>query len=879
MKSTEKPSRTEAIQFHLNGVAVSADHHQEATALSVIRSTGCTSVKNGCSPQGHCGCCTAIVDQSAVMTCRYSAAKLEGKQVTTLEGFSRRKRELLSKSFVKAAGLQCGFCIPGIMVRAAVLLDKTPDADRALIAKTLTPHLCRCTGYVKILDAIQEAQQHWQGSTIPQISDEIAVGSSAARYRGIDHALGEKPFVDDMTLPGMLCGAVRLADHPRARILSIDTSAAESVPGVSKIITASDVPGERLVGLIFKDWPVFIAEGEVTHCVGSVLAAVAADSDEAARKACAAITVEYEVFTPITDPEEGLRQDAPEVHPGVPNLLKTTAYHRGDPGVALSTSQHIIEETFYSQRVEHAFLEPECALVTPEGSGIRLYTQGQGVHDEQKQLASVLNLELDQVQVELVSNGGAFGGKEDMSIQAHAALLAFHTQLPVKVLLSRDESIRLHPKRHPLTMKYTLGADEEGRLTALKAHIVGDTGAYASVGDKVLERAAGHACGVYRVPNVEVEALTVYTNNPPSGAFRGFGVNQTAFAIEGLLDRLAERVGIDGYEVRDRNILEQGDMFGPGQIMGEGLGIRQTLEAVKEDYKSAQFAGIACGIKNTGIGNGMADIGRSLIRIESVDSIVVYTGFTEMGQGLYTILRQVVCHQTGVDADLVEVKVDTTYPVECGMTTASRATLLATEAVRRAAVKLADKLGSGDSIEDLVGHEFGGEFICNFTVEPSDRGGEGEVTHVTFGFATQVVTLSDKGEVEKVIASHDVGRVMNRALCEGQIEGAVHMGLGFALTEELPVVDGWPVSTMLNDLQILRARHVPEIEVRLLEIPDPHTEYGVKGVGEIGLVPTAGAVAGALYQFDGIRRNRLPMRGSAAARAFLNKKFHQPDQA
>lgn len=852
------------------------DHHQAATALSVIREAGCHSVKNGCSPQGHCGCCTAIVDDSAVMTCRYAASKLEGKAVTTLEGFSRRKRELLSKSFVKVAGLQCGFCIPGIMVRAAILLDKRPDATRSKIAKALNPHLCRCTGYVKILDAIMEAQRHWQGKTTPQISDEMAIGSSAARYRGVDHALGEKPFVDDMVLPNMLFGAVRLSDHPRARVLSIDTSEAERVPGVTKIITASDVPGERVVGLIFQDWPVFIGQGEVSHCVGSVLAAVAADSDEAARQACEAINVEYEVLQPVTEPDQALDHASPEVHPGKSNLLKRIAYHRGDLEEALRSSAHIIEETFHSQRVEHAFLEPECALATPEAGGIRLYTQGQGVHDDQKQLASVLDLDLDQVQVELVSNGGAFGGKEDMSIQAHAALLAFHTQRPVKVLLSRDESIRLHPKRHPLTMKYTIAADDVGRLTALKAHIVGDTGAYASVGDKVLERAAGHACGVYRVPNVDVEALTVYTNNPPNGAFRGFGVNQTAFAIEGLLDRLAERVGIDGYEIRDRNILEKGDMFGPGQIMSEGLGIRETLEAVREDYKSARFAGIACGIKNTGIGNGMADIGRSLIRIEGVDSIVVYTGFTEMGQGLYTILRQVVCHETGLDPDLVEVKVDTTYPVECGMTTASRATLLATEAVRRAAVKLASRLES-HGINELVDNEFTGEFICDFTVKPSDSGGEGEVTHVTFGFATQVVILSDNGEVEKVIASHDVGRVMNRALCEGQIEGAVHMGLGFALTEELPVEGGWPVSTKLNDLQILRAKHIPEIEVRLLEIPDPHTEYGVKGVGEIGLVPTAGAVAGALYQFDGIRRNRLPMRGSAAARAYLNKKFHQED--
>lgn len=865
-------------KFTLNGEPIAAEHHQDATALSAIRAAGCMSPKNGCAPQGHCGCCTVLIDGKPVMSCLHNAAKIEGKEITTLEGFDERKRDVLSRAFVKAAGLQCGFCIPGIMVRAASLLDKQPDASRERIAKVLNPHLCRCTGYVKILDAVEEAREHWETETVPELSTEYGIGSSATRYLGVEHTLGEKPYVDDMELPGMLHGAVRLSDHPRARVVRIDTSAAQAVAGVHKIITASDIPGERYVGLIYPDWPVIIAEGETTHCVGSVLAAVAADSWEAAREACAAIEIEYEVLEPVTDPNQAMAQGAAQVHPNRPNLLKTIAYTRGDADAAMAGAAHVLEDTYTTQRIEHAFLEPESALALPEGDGLRVYTQGQGVHDDQKQLSAMMGWELERVQVELVSNGGAFGGKEDLSVQPHAALLAHHTGRPVKVLLSRDESIRLHPKRHPLIMKYTIGADADGRLVGLKAHIVGDTGAYASVGDKVLERAAGHACGVYRVPNVNVEAHAVYTNNPPNGAFRGFGVNQTAFAIEGLLDRLADRVGIDGYDIRDRNILEIGDMFGPGQIMGEGLGIRETLESVRDDYKSAKYAGIACGIKNTGIGNGMADIGRAMARVEAPDRVVVYTGFTEMGQGLYTIIRQVLHHETGIDPNHIEVQVNTTYAVECGMTTASRATMLASEATRRAAVKLASAL-DGASLSDLVGQEYGGEFICDFTVKPGSQGGEGEVTHVTFGYATQVVMLDDDGKLEKVIAAHDVGRIMNRALCEGQLEGAIHMGLGYGLTEDLPVEGGWPVSTKLNDLQILRAKHVPEIEVRLLEVPDPHTKYGAKGVGEIGLVPTAAAVAGALHAFDGIRRTQLPMRGSAAARAILPRKFHEEDHA
>jgi xanthine dehydrogenase molybdenum-binding subunit len=510
----------------------------------------------------------------------------------------------------------------------------------------------------------------------------------------------------------------------------------------------------------------------------------------------------------------------------------------------------------------------------PDG-GLRLHTQGQGVHDDRRQVAAALDLDLDRVHVVLEPNGGGFGGKEDLSCQAHAALLAMRTKRPVRLELTRAQSILLSPKRHPITMDYTVACDDRGRLTAVRARIVGDTGGHLSVGTKVLERAAGHSCGPYRVPAVDVEAVTVYTNNPPSGAFRGFGVNQVAFAMEGLLDRLAEAVGIDGYDIRERNVLDEGDRFATGQRMDAGVGIRRTLEAVRDVYKGAPRAGIACGIKNTGMGNGMPDVGRTLIEVDRPDHLTVYTGFTEMGQGLLTVLQQVVCHETGLAPSIVDVVVSTDRPVECGMTTASRATMLASEATRRAAVSLRDALTHG-SLEALVGRGFPGEFVCDFTSAPGE-GGDDAVTHVAFGYATQVVLLDEAGRVDRVVAAHDVGRVMNRTGCTGQIEGAIVMGLGFALTEDLPCEGGVPVTTRIGDLGLLRSADVPRIDVKLLEVPEPHTEYGVKGVGEIGLVPTAPAVAAALYAFDGIRRTRLPMRGSAAARAILPRKRHEPD--
>ena len=869
------------ISFTLNGQAVSVEQSESMTVLEALREElQVTSPKDGCSPQGKCGCCTVMVNGKALMSCKQDLSKVDGGTVDTLEGMDPRKREVLARSFVKTGGLQCGFCIPGISMRVAGLLDRTPEPTEKQMKNALQPHLCRCTGYIKIFEAVREAALHWNADTMPEIDPAYNIGDGAARFLGSECVLGDKDYIDDMYLEGMLHGAVALSQYPRARVKSIDLSAAEALDGVVKVITAKDIPGAQKVGLIVKDWPVFIAEGQATHCTGSVIAAVAATSRDIARKATELIKVDYEVLEPVTDPVKAIEPDSPQVHEGQSNHYRTCIVKRGDIDKALAESTHVLTETFDTQRIEHAFLEPEAALAVPEGDGLHIYTQGQGVHDDQKQLASIMDWPLEKIRVTLVSNGGAFGGKEDLSIQQHTMLLAHHTQQPVKLTLTRDQSIRMHPKRHPLKMTYTVGCDAEGRLKAVKAYIIGDTGAYASVGDKVLERAAGHSCGAYSVEAVDVEALTVYTNNYPCGAFRGFGVNQTAFAIEGMLDRLAEKVGIDGYDMRERNILEEGKRFGPGQIMNEGIGLRQTLEALKDTYKNAKYVGIACGIKNTGIGNGMPDIGRALIEVNSPTHLTLYTGYTEMGQGLFTVLRQIVFEEVakdlGVEPQNIDVKVNTDYAVECGMTTASRGTVLAGEATRRACAKMREAASGGKTLSDMQDETFHGEFICDFTCKPG-TGGEDEITHLTFGYATQVVILNDDGSLREVVAAHDVGRVMNRVQCEGQIEGSIHMGLGYALTEDLPCEGGYPVSTDLNDLGIIRSKHVPEIKVKLLEVPDPLTHYGAKGVGEIGLVPTAAAVAGALRSFDGIYRIKLPMKGSAAARAILPKRLHEED--
>ena len=859
------------LRFKLNGRDTEVASVAGASLLSILRERcGVTSLKDGCSPQGQCGCCLALVGDRAVVTCAMKAEKAEGKEITTLEGLPDEERQMISDSFVAAAGVQCGFCIPGIALRAKHLVDRNSNPSREEIAKGIDVHLCRCTGYTKIVDAISLYAKVRCGEATAEPGRAGRVGDRLARYSGHQLAMGDRDYVADMTRDGMLHGAVRLSDRARAKVLRVDTSKAAAHPGVVAIATAADVPGKRWYGLILHDWPGFVAEGEEVRCVGDFIAAVAAVDDQTARDAAALVEVEYEELAAVVDPEAALKDGAPQVNPTYPNKLSHTVIRRGNVETALSSSAHVVTGTWQTQRVEHLFLEPECALAEPTQTGIKLYTQGQGIFDDRRQCAGFIGVPEEELEVELVPNGGAFGGKEDMSIQAHTVLLCHMTGKPVRLRLTREESIRVHPKRHPIKMTYTVGCDADGKLTAVVADMVGDTGAYASVGMKVLERAAGHGCGPYNVENVSIDAVAAATNNPPSGAMRGFGANQAHFAMGACMDMLAEKVGIDGWEIRWRNAVEVGHTFATGQVFEKSVGLKKTLLAVKDAYyeavKAGKAVGIGCGIKNAGIGNGAVEWGKARLVVESDGTISLYNGYTEMGQGLLTVLIQCAVEATGLDASLFKPKVDSVFALGCGQTTGSRATLFGGRAVKSAAEKLKAALDKGSTLADLEGEVFAADIKVDDTTALGQKTDKVK-THTTFGFATQVVIADENGRLEKVIAAHDVGRAVNPALCEGQIEGSVHMGLGSALTEELPCENGWPVTYKLRELGVLRARDMPEVEVILVEEHEPEGPYGAKGVGEIGLVPTAAAVAGALAAHDGIRRFELPMKDSPAARA------------
>ena len=847
------------ISFSVNGrqVSVDADHPHLLSALR--EELDVTSAKDGCSPSGQCGCCTVMIDGKAQVSCTYPVAKAAGREITTLEGIDDAERKKYSDAFSACGGLQCGYCIPGIVMRAKSQVDKKGAAlERDDMKRHLGAHLCRCTGYVKVLDAIDTVAK----GTEVQVTMPGGVGSRGTKYEAAELALGDRGYVDDIRVPGMLHAALHLTAHTRADIVSIDTSAALAAPGVEAVFTAADIPGERLVGIIYKDWPVMIGTGQRTSYAGDVIAVVVARTKREARAAAALVKVDYDVHRPIVDPVAAI--DDPEIAVAGTdgNVLSRSEYSRGDVDAALAASAHVVSESFRTQRIEHAFLEPESTLAVPDTANgtMHVYSGGQGVWDDRDQICAMLGVPTDRVTVELVSNGGGFGGKEDMSNQGHTALAAWLLQKPVKCTLSREESLLMHAKRHPIAMDYTVGCDADGRITAVRARMIGDSGAYASVGMKVLERAAGHATGPYHTPAVDVSSIAVRTNNPVCGAFRGFGANQAQFAMEGCLDRLAEKLGISGWEIRKRNVIHPGEVWGPGQIMDDGCaGAEMCLDRIKPAYDAAvaggKAVGLGLGLKNSGLGNGFREVARAVVHFREDGIVEVRHGWTEMGQGVHTVALQVAVEELGIPAEAIRVIVDTTRQLGFGQTTGSRGTLMAAASVQKAC---AAAIEGGRKI----GVDYVGEHVIDWTQHLGEPGVDNPVIHSAFGYAAQLVVMDPTTqEIEKVVAVHDVGRAVNPTLCEGQIEGAVHMGLGYALTEDFPSDErGFPVNMTLRSLGILRPKDVPDIEVELVECPQPRSPYGVKGVGEIGLVPTAPAVAAALHAADGTWRNRLPMK-------------------
>ena len=841
--------------FTVNGKPVTVEQNQKL--IRYLRdSLGLTSVKDGCS-EGACGTCTVLIDGRPTRACIPQTDKLEGKSVLTVEGLTDFEKRVYTYAFGQAGAVQCGFCIPGMVMCAKALLDGNPNPAREEAAFAIRSNICRCTGYVKIIDAILLAAELFRAGEVPAVPADWSLGARVPRVDVEEKVTGTGVYPDDVYMDGMLYASAVRSAYPRARVLAIHTEEAKALPGVAGVFTAADIPGSNKVGHLKKDWDTMIAVGDVTHYLGDAVCIVAAEDAETLAKAKALVKVDYEELPMVRSPQEAMAEGAPLVH-REGNLLAHKHIQRGDPAAAIAKSKYVLTEKFSTPWTEHAFLEPECAVAYPDGDGVMILSTDQGTYDTQHETMGMLGLPAEKVKVRNCLVGGGFGGKEDVTVQHHAALAAYLTKRPVKVKLSRSESLLIHPKRHPMEMEFTLGCDENGIIQGVKASVVADTGAYASLGGPVLERACTHAAGPYNYQNFEIDGWAWYTNNPPAGAFRGFGVTQTCFCIESLLNQMADVVGISPWEIRWRNAIRPGQELPNGQIVDESTGLAETLEAVKPYYEKAKYAGLACAMKNAGVGVGIPDTGRVRLTVED-GKVHIFAGASCIGQGLGTVLTQMICGQTGLShEDVVYERSNTYFAPDSGTTSGSRQTLFTGEACRRACQGLKAALEEG-GLASLNGREFYGEYLGK--TDPLGADVPNPVSHIAYGYATQVCILDEDGKLKQIVAANDVGKAVNPLSVEGQIEGGVVMSMGYALTERYPLTDCKP-NVKFGTLGLFRANQIPEIVPIIVEKEGLDVACGAIGIGEITSIPTAPAIAGAYFRYDGKRRTALPLEGT-----------------
>ena len=881
-----------------------------------------TSVKDGCS-EGACGTCTIIVDNQAVKSCVLTTKLAQGHDIVTIEGLTEREQEAFVYAFGAAGAVQCGFCIPGMVMAGAALCRRTPDPTDLEISQAIKGNVCRCTGYKRILVGIKRAAAILRGDEqidpSAERGDNYAVGEQIFRVDVRRKVLGFGKYPDDMTeqdFPGLSYASAVRSKYPRARVLSIDASKAEALPGVVGVLTAADVPHNQ-VGHLIQDWDVMIAEGDITRCLGDAVALVVAEDAKTLERAKKLVKVEYEPLEPVRSIEEAKAPDAPRIHDSffafgntvelADNVCQSRHVTRGDAAKALAESAYTVTQRFTTPFTEHAFLEPECAVAAPYKDGVKIWSTDQGAYDTRKECAHMFGWDdtPERVVVETMLVGGGFGGKEDVSCQHLAALAAYKFGRPVKCRFSRQESLYFHPKRHAMDATFTLGCDKDGNFTGLDCEINFDTGAYASLCGPVLERACTHSVGPYKYQNTDIRGYGYYTNNPPAGAFRGFGVCQSEFALESLIDVLAEEAGLDPWEIRYKNAIEPGEVLPNGQIADCSTALKETLEAVKDVYyANPGRAGIACSMKNAGVGVGLPDAGRCNIRVED-GRAVIYAATSDIGQGCNTVFCQDVAEACGLPLSCIgNGECSTEAAPDSGTTSGSRQTVVTGEAVRGAAFLLRDamlKVERGEAVPEervsakgdgathtyadgtvfevpaeqltpghavhpadpvaalaaLEGHEFYYEYL-----EPTDKLGAdvpNPKSHICYGFATHVVILDDEGKVSEVYAAHDSGRVINPIAIQGQIEGGVLMGMGYALTEQWPLKDCVP-QVKYGTLGLLRSTDIPQIHAIYVEKDEQlPVAYGGKGIGEIATIPTAPAVQNAYHALDGRLRPSLPL--------------------
>src|SRR5512139_223468 len=714
---------TKQISLTVNGIEQSLEAKPGETLASLLRlRLRLTGTKIGCE-EAECGACTVLIDGDPVVSCIYPAERAAGKNITTIEGLAQRvhnemKLHPLQEAFVEHGAVQCGFCIPGQILTAYALLKRNPDPTPDEIKFALKDTLCRCAGYPTIVNAIMAAAQALRTGEpvkkpthIPNsVHEHKVVGHSHLRPEAVEKVTGIAKYTDDLVFDGMLYAKARRAMVPHAFLTKLDISKAKALPGVVSVLTAEDIPAEHNHGLVIYDWPVIVGVGERVRYVGDAIAIIAAETQQIAEQASALIEAEFDLQPVITNPVQARQEGVPQIHEKG-NLLKHIKVRKGDMDKGFGEADVILEHTFHTPTTDHAFIEPECSIGVPLPDGrMEVYCGSQIPYQDRTQVARVMGWSEERVRIVGQLMGGGFGGKEDVMGQIHVAMLANVTQHPVKLLFDRHESLLVHPKRHATQIRVKIGAKKDGRLVACETELYGDTGAYASLGEKVMTRATTHSAGPYDVPHVRADCYAMYTNNPPAGAFRGFGVTQSAFAIETMMDALAERLGMDPIELRLRNALHVGSVTNTGQLLRESVGLMECIDKVDAEMRKhnpdpfkpivdssnpnlVRVWGFASAYKNTGLGGGAPDISGADVELYADGTFQVRSSAAELGQGLVTVMRLIVAEEMAVPPEQVRVLVmDTDLAPNGGPTTASRQTFVTGNASRYAAKTLRDQI-------------------------------------------------------------------------------------------------------------------------------------------------------------------------------------------
>ena len=916
----------QVINLKINHKDISVPVSPGQTLAEVLRETlNLTGTKIGCN-EDECGICTVLVDNQPVLSCNYPAARAAGKSVLTIEGLAPAtangdggKLHPLQEAFVQYGAVQCGFCIPGQIMTAYALLQRSPDPTTDEIWHDLKDTLCRCAGYPTIERAIKAAAYAMRtGEPLPPpriaISDHplTVIGNLQIRPDAIGKVTGEAKYTDDLKFDHMLHAAVKRAMIPHGILTSLNIEKAKALQGVNAVLTAQDIPGQHTHGLVIHDWPSLIGVGERVRYMGDAIALVAAETREIAHQALELIEAEYERLPPITHPVQARQPSAPQLHEKG-NLLKHIKVRKGDLESGFAAADIILEHTYHTPTTDHAFLEPECTIArpTPEGR-MEIYVGSQIPYADRYQVALALGWEEKRVRVLGQLMGGGFGGKEDIAGQIHAALLANATGRAVKLLFDRHESLIVHPKRHATQITLKAGAKKDGTLTAMQSELYGDTGAYASLGEKVMTRATTHSSGPYEIPNVQADCYAMYTNNPPSGAFRGFGVTQSAFAVESMIDTLADQLGMDAAEIRRKNALRIGSVTNTGQVLTESVGlmdcIDQTMQKLNELSSGNPFKpvpvegaphilkswGLAVAYKNTGLGGGAPDKAGAEVELYEDGHLEVRTSSAELGQGLVTILQMIVAEEFQTPPEMVKVLVmDTDLTPDGGPTTASRQTYVTGNAARFAAQSLRDALTAtlaekfnlppeqityveglaqvgdqritlGEAAKAMKAEGKKPITLYEYWAPETKPLGEGGDMHFAFSFAAQaaeVAVNTRTGEVSilRLVSATDVGKALNPLGLLGQIEGGVMMAIGNVLTEEFILEDGVVVTDRLARYRIPSIKYTPEIIPIVIEDPTAEGPYGAKGIGEVISIPTSPAITNAIYNAVGVRIDTLPI--------------------